>query len=334
MQQQVITFLRARPHNRWITHTDITPLNKAPSSANTNRSEPERSSRPPSLAPVALLATLRGINKVLHLPSQGKLLISAEMHGNGEDLRRLCAAFESLSRNEPETHWVILGDAVHGPSPEAAKKNQRLYGYQDESWAIIEGIMSAQERHPGRVHFLIGNHDYGHIGGYHTSKFYDDEVEHLEATLTEEQLQRLHEFLRGAMIAAIAPCGAFLAHGAPEACIEDLGDLERITLPAQDHKSRTILRSLITSYGQPKETAERFLQTASTPELEVRFMIHGHDKDEAGFFFEGENQLCPVLFGAPDENKRVVLLDLSVQYESAMALRDGIEILRLYSLGD
>jgi Calcineurin-like phosphoesterase len=272
------------------------------------------------------------MNKVLRLPSNGRLLISADMHGNHEDFRRLSAYFTSLRQKEPETHWVILGDAVHGPSLEASMKNQELYGYQDESWVIVEGIIALQERHPGRVHFLIGNHDYGHIGGYHTSKFYDDEVEHLEASLSTEQLQRLQEFLRGAMIAAVAPCGAFLAHGAPEDCIENLRDLERIMLPAQDHESRTILRSLITSYGQPRETAERFLRAASNPGLEVRFMIHGHDKDEAGFFFEGENQLCPVLFGAPDENKRVVLLDLSIQYGSVMALRDGVEILRLYSL--
>jgi hypothetical protein len=273
------------------------------------------------------------MNKVLRLPSQGKLLISADMHGNGEDFRRLCATFESLRQRELATHWVILGDAVHGPSPEAAKKNPRLYGYKDESWPIIEGIIALQERHPGQVHFIIGNHDYGHIGGYHTSKFYDDEVAHLESTLSAAQRQRLRKFLESAQIAAVAPCGAFLSHGAPEACIESLEDLEHIALPAQDHKSRTILRSLITSYGQPKETAAQFLQAASTPELNLRFMIHGHDKDEEGFFFEGENQLCPVLFGAPDENKRMVLLDLSIQYESVISLRDGVELLRLYSPG-
>jgi hypothetical protein len=280
---------------------------------------------------VALVRML-GMSKVLRLPSQGKLLISTDMHGNGEDFRRLSTYFEALSQSEPETYWLILGDAVHGPSPEAAQKNPRLFGYQDESWSIVEGIIHLQKKHPTRVHFIIGNHDYGHIGGYRTSKFYPDEVGHLEVGLTLDQLGSLRSFLKRAWIAAVAPCGVFLAHGAPDDCIKSLEEIEAIQLPAQDHKSRTILRSLITSYGQAQETAERFLQAASSPDIQLRFMIHGHDKDEAGFFFEGGNQLCPVLFGAPDENKRVVLLDLATQYESVLSLRDGIEILRLYSL--
>ncbi len=59
-------------------------------------------------------------------------------------------------------------------------------------------------------------------------------------------------------------------------------------------------------------------------------MIHGHDRDEEGWFTEGGNQLCPVLFGAPRQNKRFVVLDLSGHYRGIADIRDGVEILRLY----
>ena len=65
----------------------------------------------------------------------------------------------------------------------------------------------------------------------------------------------------------------------------------------------------------------------------LRAVIHGHDRDTAGFFHEGETQLCPVLFGAPRAEKRYVRLDLAARYESALAIRDGEEILRLYPAG-
>jgi hypothetical protein len=63
---------------------------------------------------------------------------------------------------------------------------------------------------------------------------------------------------------------------------------------------------------------------------EVRIVLHGHDRSEQGFFVEGENQLCPVLFGAPREKKRFVVLDLATSYPDVRALRDGHEIRRLY----
>ena len=57
---------------------------------------------------------------------------------------------------------------------------------------------------------------------------------------------------------------------------------------------------------------------------------HGHDRDSNGWFVENGNQLCPVIFGAPRENKRYVLLDLSRRYQGVSELRDEEEIRRLY----
>jgi hypothetical protein len=270
------------------------------------------------------------MSRVLRFPSVGRLLISTDMHGNAEDYRRLRDLFSSMIQEDPNTYWTILGDIVHGPDPKTAQRIPHLYNYPDESWSIARSVIELQRSYPTNVFFIVGNHDYGHIGGYRTSKFYDDEVGHLESTMTPDEVQQLRAFIQQASIAAITPCGAFLAHGAPEPCISSLADLERIDLPAQDHEARTILRSLITSYGQPKDKAEAFLQAASVEGYPLRFMIHGHDKDESGFFFEGDNQLCPVLFGAPNENKRYVLLDLSAEYPSVHSLRDGVEILKLY----
>jgi len=59
-------------------------------------------------------------------------------------------------------------------------------------------------------------------------------------------------------------------------------------------------------------------------------VVHGHDRAENGLFREGGNQVCPVIFGAVQHEKRYVELDLGAHYASADALRDSIEVRRLH----
>jgi hypothetical protein len=42
------------------------------------------------------------------------------------------------------------------------------------------------------VHFVLGNHDHGHVGGPHPRKFHADEVEALEALRDGAEIRRLH----------------------------------------------------------------------------------------------------------------------------------------------
>lgn len=268
----------------------------------------------------------------LVLPSRGTLLVSTDVHGNGEDLRAVRDHFLAALARDGEAHWVILGDVVHAPDARARAEEPALYDYPDESGAIVEEILRLQGRHPGRVHFVLGNHDYGHVGGSRTRKFYRDEVAQLESTLDEPARAAMRSLFGAALLAVAAPCGALLAHGSPDDTLDALTDLDAITLPPApgDGYHQRVLRSLLTCYGQPREVAARALAKLSTPEAALTVVIHGHDRDERGWFAEGGNQLCPVIFGARRENKRYVRLDLSARYADAAALREGHEILRVY----
>jgi hypothetical protein len=269
------------------------------------------------------------------LPARGTLLVSTDIHGNGEDFRRLRAIFDETRARDPDTHWLILGDIVHAPNERARREAPALYDYDDESGAIVRGVHELVRAHPSHVFFVLGNHDYGHIGGFRTNKFYDDEVSHLESILDDETRGMLRAVCTESLIAAVAPCGAFFAHGSPDATLRALSDLDRIALP-RDPKDPDIayhsdvLRTFLTSYGQPRAVTERLLATVSAAGTEVRMVIHGHDRSEDGWFVEGGNQLCPCIFGAPREKKRYVRLDLAARYASVDALRDGHEISKLY----
>jgi len=62
-------------------------------------------------------AAMQSHARYLVLPSQGRVLISIDLHGNYEDFKKL----QQIWNRQPDenTHWVVLGDSVHGPSERA-----------------------------------------------------------------------------------------------------------------------------------------------------------------------------------------------------------------------
>lgn len=267
------------------------------------------------------------------LPGRGVLMISTDLHGNWGDFAALRARFVAELAAEPATHWAILGDAVHGPSPEARARRPDLYDYDDLSAEIVSAVLELQRAHPGQVHYVLGNHDHGHVGGRRTAKFYPDEVAALERRCTPAQLADLRALFEPALLAIAAPCGVLLSHGSPDDRLQRFADLDGVRLDPRDNDPyhRHLLASVLGSYGQRDEVSARLLARVTATAVPVSVVIHGHDRDEEGWFTSGAHQCCPVLFGAPRENRRYVRLDMSAQYRSAADLRDGIEVLRLHA---
>jgi hypothetical protein len=268
------------------------------------------------------------------LPSSGRALVSTDLHGNGEDFRALREPFIARSGAGEELHWVLLGDLVHGPDDRARFDDPQLYGFEDESFAIVEGVSELVRQHPGRVHLILGNHDHAHIGGPPVAKFYVDEAAQLESTLDRSQIKLLHELFDSAMLFIVAPCGVVMSHGAPNDMLATLEPCEHLSFDWRECSStqRSIMDSFMTSYGQMDITAQRLLlQLGRAFDLELGVVIHGHDRELEGVFTEGRHQICPVLFGAYRKEKRYLELDLSARYRSIEDLREGREIKRLHS---
>ena len=264
------------------------------------------------------------------LPARGRAVVSTDLHGNLEDLHRLRAIFDALSAEDEDTYWVLLGDLVHGPDEESRLSCPELYGYEDRSAELALEVADLCLERPDHVIFVLGNHDYAHLGGPVTRKFHCDEPAHLEAGMTIADRERMRAFFADAALLVTTPCGAALAHGAPAACISTPSDLDDIALPCRADWERSMVLALTTAYGQSNEVTQRFLAAASREGLEQRLVIHGHDLDDEGWFVEGDNQACPVIFGALREHKRYVLLDLEARYRSVRDLREGHEVRRLW----
>jgi len=273
--------------------------------------------------------------RVRILPDRGQLLVSTDLHGNRGDFDRLAGIFAALraEADDPQTvHWALLGDLVHGPSDLARRRDPARFNYSDQSPVLVEAVIALRQRWPDNVHLVLGNHDHGHIGGPHPSKFYPDEVEALEQRMRPEAIARMHALFDDALLALAAPCGLLLCHGSPSTLLESLELLDGVDLRDEpDTFKRALLRSILTSYGQPQQVTADMLAQIATPELPLAIVVHGHDVDLGGWYTEGGNQACPVLFGAPPSNRRYLLIDLAARYEHTDDLREGVEVLRLHS---
>jgi len=260
--------------------------------------------------------------------------VSTDLHGNWDDFVALRARFEGLVSGG-ETHWILAGDLVHGPDDAEARGGHALYGYEDASPKLVREVAALLERYPRNVHLLLGNHDHGHVGGPHTAKFYPDEVTALESRMGAAEKRALCTLFENALLAVALPCGALVCHGSPDDTLEQLADLDAVSLVegTNDPYRARVLASWLRSYGQPEARTARLLTKLSRAlPFPLTFVLHGHDKDERGIFWEGKNQVCPVLFGAYREERRVVLLDLEARYADARALRDGFEVVRVHDV--
>lgn len=274
----------------------------------------------------------------LRLVGSGVAIVNTDLHGNGGDFRRLEGIFrERVDEHGRAAHWVILGDVVHGPSAEARGHAAGLYDYADESAAIVARIVELCSEFPAQVHFVLGNHDYAHVGGMRTSKFYPDEAAALEASMPASEVERMRALFQSALLAVSSECGVLMTHGSPDATLQALADLNDIEIPRTQESAYhdRILRGLLFAYGQRRETTEKLLAqlsgVGSGQSLRpLRVVLHGHDRAENGIFREGGNQVCPVIFGAHRHEKRYVELDLAAHYASADELRDGVEVRRLH----
>lgn len=273
-------------------------------------------------------------SRLVILPARGTLLVSTDLHGNLDDLKALQGHFERLQGNAVPAHWVLLGDLVHGPDDAARAARPELYGFPDDSPAVVELVAGLLAAWPGQVHLLLGNHDYGHAGGPPTSKFHPNEVAYLESRMSPSERGRMCAMFQSAALLAIAPCGVLLAHGSPDASLIDVHQVALLHLDNRlnSRHGQWLLTSLLTSYGQPDPVTCQVLECAGhSAGMTLGLVIHGHDRDEDGIFVEGNHQLCPVIFGAPRENKRYVVLDLAARYAGVHSLADGREIRRLYA---
>lgn len=269
-------------------------------------------------------------SRLLTLPARGTLLVSPDLHGNWEDFARLRQVFTAMLAEDPDAQWVQLGDVVHGPDPSARRRWPDLYDFEDASEQVVQGFLDLQENLPGQVHVILGNHEWAHVGGRPTRKFWPDEVAALEERMGSDGVAALEALIARAPLLVATPCGALLGHACASDAFRHPDELADIALPTARLSHMAILDGLLRPRSQPAEVTARLLDAASQGGPPQRFLVHGHEIDPSGWFVEEGCQLGLTIFGTTPPKKHYLRLDLAARYESVHDLVAGRELLPLY----
>jgi hypothetical protein len=284
---------------------------------------------------VTIADTHEGPKVVTVTSTSGPVLVSSDLHGNLADFERLRDVFLASEARGEQPVWISIGDWVHGPPDETARGDvldrfgTPLYAYRDETPAILEELFALMDRFGDRVLSLCGNHEHAHIGGRITQKFHANEAAHLEAQLSPPAVAELRRrFASWPVVIRIAGCGVAVTHGAPIPAT--VAEFERTRFHRSDGLSNDVLHSAMTRYGFCSGEDTALLARLSEPGCELAVVVHGHDRDEEGFDTGGAALLLCTSFGARRARKSYLWLDRARRYPSVAALRDGIELRRLW----
>lgn len=96
---------------------------------------------------------------VVHLPAEGNLIITGDIHGHLRNFERI-VAFADLSNN-PDRH-IILQEIIHG-GPEDSKGGCLSY-------KLLFETIRYKLKFPDQVHMILGNHDTAFINNSEVMK--------------------------------------------------------------------------------------------------------------------------------------------------------------------
>jgi hypothetical protein len=256
------------------------------------------------------------VRRVVVLPDHGRLLVVTDLQGNVGDFLRVEAIFEDAAARPGGAVLVVTGDLVHGPEIDERDWPDYLGTYyRGDSKGVLERALALQGRHPGRVHYLLGNHEHAHVGGPVVSKFFPDEARRLEDLLGPSETAMMRAWIATGPFVAIAPrAGLCMLHAAPHARIEGVADIERLPLdgffdvPLDEMATRGALGALLWARTTTSERGYEFLR-ALHPELRVA--VYGHDVARSGYAVDREPLLClSTSFGCYDGDKLYLDWDL------------------------
>lgn len=264
--------------------------------------------------------------RVVTLPERGRLIVSTDLQGNVGDFERVEEIYERACKHPEGAVLVITGDLVHGPelSPDEWPDYLGSY-YRGDSKRLLEKAKKLMERHPGRVHYLLGNHEHAHVGGPVVAKFFPDEARRLEDLLGPALTRSMKVWMRTWPFVAVAPkAGIVMLHAAPHAAIEAAADLDKLPLDGfldltlADSAARATLAALLWARTTSSERAHSFLR-AILPGSKVA--VYGHDVARAGYAIDREPLLCvSTSFGCFDGDKLYLEWDLAEPVKTAADL--------------
>lgn len=146
----------------------------------------------------------------VHLPMQGRLLMTGDLHDHGLNLQRVI----QLARlSESLDHHLILHEVIHG---------ERWVAERDLSVLTLAQVAALKLQHPEQVHLLLSNHELAQLGGDGISKggvnvveMFNQGIDFLYESSAGAVRDAVHQYIRSLVLAVKCGNGLFASHSLP-----------------------------------------------------------------------------------------------------------------------
>ncbi len=222
---------------------------------------------------------------VLSAESADEVMITGDLHGhrhNFNSIRRVADL-----KNHPRRH-LILQEVCHGGPTYPANGGCM-------SHTLLEDVAKTITEFPGRVHFLLGNHELAELTDYPIQK--NNQMLNLVFRLGLQQAYGLaadkvreasFPFIRSCPLAVRLPGGVFCTHSIPQASDTSPFDMSIFHRPleAGDFHGRTPIFDLVWGRDYREDNAEAF-----ATQVKAEVLINGHEPCTTGFSTPNSRQV-------------------------------------------
>jgi len=241
---------------------------------------------------------------VIHLPAEGSLIITGDIHGHRRNFERT-AAFADLANN-PDRH-IVLQEIIHG-GPEDSKGG--CLSYQ-----LLFDVVRYKLTFPDRVHIIMGNHDTAFINSSEVMKD-GKEMNRAMCLALEQEFQQagadvelaIRQFLFSQPLALRCDNRIWISHSLPSDRLFDKFDPKILD---RQLKINDVVRpgsAYLLTWGRKHSQA---LLDKMAKLFDVDIFILGHQPQEQGWNQAGDN----LLIIASNHNHGCLLsTDLAISY--------------------
>jgi predicted phosphodiesterase len=241
---------------------------------------------------------------VVHLPAEGSLLATGDLHGHRRNFERIVTAADL--ENRPDRH-VVLQEIIHG-GPENAQGG--CLSYQ-----LLFDVVRYKLGFGDRVHILMGNHDTAFMNDSAVVKNGKEMNQSMRLALDREFQQDseriktvIAQYLLSQPLAVRCPNRIWLSHSLPGNAYADAFDKQVL-----DRRLRTkdLVRpgsAYLLTWGRnhSQETLDKMARI-----LDVDCFILGHQRQEQGWCRAGDNL---IILGSDHNHGCLLPIDLKRTY--------------------
>ncbi len=234
-----------------------------------------------------------------------EVIITGDLHGHRRNFNLIKRA-AALDKN-PRRH-LILQEVCHG-GPTYSENGGCM------SHTVLEDVARLKTEFPGRVHFILGNHELAELADYPIQKnrqmlnlLFRLGLQQMYGPATDRVREAMLVFLRSSPLAVRLPHGVFVSHSIPERCDERPFNTSLFTreLEEIDFVERAGIFDLVWGRDYREENAQAFANLVG-----ARILVNGHEP-------------CPQGFNAP--NKIQVIVDCCSSAASYLTLPTDREL--------